>query len=134
MKEVTYEDWQKNSTPRMMWVWDNNPDKVIKRKVIYFSSKFVLYPVISLTEDETVGTRFKHCAEIEEPKTRRMTNKELSRWLREKSTRECIWTFDGCICCVHTYNEKAANEEVHKDIRIRENDSDWREPLVEEYK
>ena len=23
MKEVTYEDWQKNPTPRMMWVWDN---------------------------------------------------------------------------------------------------------------
>ena len=24
MKEVTYEDWQKNPTPRMMWVWDGN--------------------------------------------------------------------------------------------------------------
>ena len=23
MKEVTYEDWQKNPTPRMMWVWDS---------------------------------------------------------------------------------------------------------------
>ena len=23
MKEVTYEDWQKNPTPRMMWVWDD---------------------------------------------------------------------------------------------------------------
>ena len=23
MKEVTYEDWQKNPTPRTMWVWDN---------------------------------------------------------------------------------------------------------------
>ena len=23
MKEVTYEEWQKNPTPRMMWVWDN---------------------------------------------------------------------------------------------------------------
>ena len=22
MKEVTYEDWQKNPTPRMMWVWN----------------------------------------------------------------------------------------------------------------
>ena len=21
MKEVTYEEWQKNPTPRMMWVW-----------------------------------------------------------------------------------------------------------------
>ena len=23
MKEVTYEDWQKNPTPRMMWVWNS---------------------------------------------------------------------------------------------------------------
>ena len=23
MKELDYEDWQKNPTPRMMWVWDN---------------------------------------------------------------------------------------------------------------
>lgn len=132
MKEVTYEDWQKNPTPRMMLVWDNNPDKAIKRKVIYFSGKSVLCPVISLTEDETVGTRFEHCAEIEIEKQRRMTNKELARWLREKPTRECKWAFDGCICSVHIYNEKAANDKVHKDIYIRENDSDWREPLVEE--
>lgn len=24
MKEVTYEDWQKNHTPRMMWVWNED--------------------------------------------------------------------------------------------------------------
>ena len=27
MKEVTYEDWQKNPTPRMMWVWNYSVDK-----------------------------------------------------------------------------------------------------------
>ena len=72
---------------------------------------------------------FRHCAEIE--KQRRMTNKELSRWLREKPTRERIWTFDGCICSIHNYNEKCESEEVRKGIRIRENDGEWREPLVE---
>ena len=61
-----------------------------------------------------------------------MTNKELARWLREKPTRECKWAFDGCICSVHTYNEKAANDKVYKDIYIREDGSDWREPLVEQ--
>ena len=76
--------------------------------------------------------QFKHCAENEEPKTRRMTNKELSRWLREKPARECKWTFDGSICSVHTYNEKVENEEVHKDVRIREDDGEWQEPFVEE--
>lgn len=130
MKEVTYEDWQKNSTPRMMWVWDVDHDKAIKRKVIYFSGKFVLYPVISLTEDETVGTRFKHCAEIEEPKTRRMTNKELSIWIREKPTRELkIGTY---VYHNYDYEESEHDLEVTDSLLIRENDGDWKEPLVED--
>ena len=33
MKEVTYEDWQKNSTPRMMWVWNEDKIHKVKRKV-----------------------------------------------------------------------------------------------------
>ena len=33
MKEVTYEDWQKNSTPRMMWVWDDDEKDKVQRKV-----------------------------------------------------------------------------------------------------
>lgn len=24
MKEVTYEEWKKNPTPREMWVWNND--------------------------------------------------------------------------------------------------------------
>ena len=129
MKEVTYEDWQKNPTPRMMWVWDSYGDAKQKRKVIYFLDPKLSYSVLALTEDKTSTEHFRHCAEIE--KQRRMTNKELSRWLREKPTRECKWTFDGCVCSVHTYNEKCENEEVHKDVVIREDDGEWREPLVE---
>ena len=130
MKEVTYEDWQENPIPRMMWVWDNNPANAVKRKVVYFSGEELEYPVIIVTFDETAELRFKHCAEIE--KQRRMTNKELSRWLREKPTRERIWTFDGCICSIHNYNEKCENEEVRKGILIREDDGEWQEPLVEQ--
>ena len=131
MKEVTYEDWQKNPTPRMMWVWDSLENAKQQRKVIYISELWISYPIFALTEDKTSIEHFGHCAEIEELKTRRMTNKELSRWLREKPTRECKWIFDGTICSVHTYNEKVENEEVRKDVVIREDDSKWREPLVE---
>ena len=126
MKEVTYEDWQKNPTPRMMWVWNSNVENKVQAKVIYVI-KSDEYPVI--TDNDADLIRYKHCAEIEKP--RRMTNKELARWLREKPTRECKWTFDGTICSVHTYNEKVENEEVHKDVRIREDDGEWKEPLVE---
>ena len=134
MKEVTYEDWQKNPTPRMMWVWDGNErDKVI-RKVIYFiENKKAHYPIIALSSDGFISANFQHCAEIEEPKTRRMTNKELARWLREKPTRECksCNRYDNFIYCYHTYFERCANEEVDDLILIREDDGEWREPLVE---
>ena len=63
-----------------------------------------------------------------------MTNKELSRWLREKPTRECTHrndTDDRLVYSIHTYLEICANEEVDDCILIREDDSDWREPLVE---
>lgn len=95
MKEVTYEDWLKNPTPRMMWVWDGNENAKQQRKVIYFLDPGISYSVLALTEDKIDTEHFKHCAEIEEPKTRRMTHKELSRWLKEKPTREWKYT-DGC--------------------------------------
>ncbi len=131
MKEVTYEDWQKNPTPRMMWVWDSVGDAKQKRKAIYISELGIPYPIFALTDDKLNTEHFKHCAEIEEPKTRRMTNKELARWLREKPTRECKWTSDDHVCSTYGYVETYGDEEVYKDIVIREDDSEWREPLVE---
>lgn len=63
MKEVTYEDWQKNPTPRMMWVWDRDEVAKKRRKVIYFLGPKAHYPVAALNEDETITVHFKHCAE-----------------------------------------------------------------------
>ena len=34
MKELDYEDWQKNPTPRKMWVWNDEEEKV-QKKVLY---------------------------------------------------------------------------------------------------
>lgn len=131
MKEVNYEDWLKNPVPRNMWVWDSSENNKKQRKVIYFLDPNLSYPVVALSEDEISTDNFRHCAEIEEPKTRRMTHKELSHWLREKPTRECKWTFSDCICSTYGYREKYADEEVNKDIRIREDDGEWKEPLIE---
>ena len=60
-----------------------------------------------------------------------MTNKELSRWLREKPTREWKYKSAGQVYTSLGYNEACANVEVHKDIIIREDDGEWHEPLVE---
>ena len=131
MKEVTYEDWQKNPTPRMMWVWNSNVEDKLKRKVIYFLVSESHYPIVGLTKNELSTEPFRHCAEIEKPKTRRMTNKELSRWLREKPTREYKYLTSDYICSTFDYREYKQDEEVSVDMRIREDDSEWREPLVE---
>lgn len=134
MKEVTYEDWQKNPTPRVMWVWDNESSRK-KLKVLYILSEeenVSCFRVIALAnEDSCVIRRYAHCAEIEEPKTRRMTNKELSRWLREKPTREYRYLASNFICCDYDYREENQDKEAHEDILIREDDGEWKEPLVE---
>ena len=129
MKEVTYEDWQKNPTPRMMWVWDSFENDKKQRKVIYISELGISYPIFALTDDKLDIEHFKHCAEIE--KQRRMTNRELSRWLREKPTREYKYLTSDYTCSTFDYREYVRDEEVHEDIRIREDDGEWREPLVE---
>ena len=132
MKEVTYEDWQKNPTPRMMWVWDDEKKGIIQRKVIYFNeNKHAHYPIIALSEDGVISANYKHCAEIEIEKQRRMTNKELARWLREKPTREYRYLTSDYICSTFDYREYKQDEELDVDMRIREDDSEWREPLVE---
>lgn len=133
MKEVTYDEWQKNPTPRMMWVWDSNENVKQQRKVIYFLDPGISYSVLALTEDKIDTEHFKHCAEIEELKTRRMTHKELSRWLREKPTREFRYGTGEqyTVFCFHSYGADEASEEVSVDLYIREGDGEWKEPLVE---
>ncbi|MEE0930093.1 MAG: hypothetical protein UIM53_03760 [Acutalibacteraceae bacterium] len=132
MKEVTYEDWQKNPTPRMMWVWCNEDEEKKKRKVVYILSgiKGKKYNVLTVADKETYTTAYMHCAEIE--KQRLMTNKELARWLREKPTREFKYD-DNCdtVRCDYTYFETEADEDVDFNILIREDDGEWLSPLVE---
>lgn len=105
-----------------------------KRKVVYFSKEnFVDYPVIGLQSDDSCVENYKHCAEIEKPKTRRMTNKELTRWLREKPTREYKRNIvsGNIVSCYYVYFEGDASKELSDDIVIREDYGEWREPLVE---
>ena len=130
MKEVTYEDWQKNPTPRMMWVWDEDEMLKVKRKVVYIlKENYVLNRVIEIDNDESDFDLYKHCAEIEEPKTRRMTNKELAWWLSEKPHREL--KIRDYIYHDYDYKENEQDAEVTDFLLIREDNSEWREPLVE---
>ena len=127
MKEVTYEEWQKNPTPRMMWVWSYDEDSKVQRKVIYVLKSGVYEnPVLTVADESTYET-YKHCAEIE--KQRLMTNKELSWWLSEKPHREL--KIGDYIYHNYVYKENEQDAEVTELVLIREDDGEWREPLVE---
>ena len=131
MKEVTFEEWIKNPTPRMMWVWDYDKEHKVRRKVVYVIKNVVSkLRVLTIKDDDTDYETYLHCAEIE--KQRRMTNKELSRWLREKPTREYKFKNSDFVYGEKNYREIEQNDEVKYDIFIREDDGEWREPLVEE--
>lgn len=132
MNEVTIWD----NRPREMWVWDND-SAVKKRKKVVYLCDFVglTYPVVALSEGLTEGSIclsvFKHCAEIEESKTRRMTNQEFAWWLREKPTREYKRNYGSLVSFEYSYIEEKADGPVSVDILIREDGGEWHEPLVE---
>ena len=127
MKEVTYEDWQKNPTPRMMWVWNEGEMYKVKRKVVHVLRNN-LARVITIDDDNSDYESYNYCAEIE--KQRRMTNKELSWWLSEKPHREL--KMNGYIYHDYDYKENEQDAEVTDLILIREDDSEWKEPLIVE--
>ena len=129
MKEVTYEEWQKNPTPRMMWVWNDDIENKEKIKVAYVLNNGRTYRVLSIVYEDSAFQTFKHCAEIE--KQRRMTNKELARWIRENPMREWKYKNGVTVYGYYGYEEKCENEEVSDNFLIRENGGEWREPLVE---
>lgn len=132
MKEVTYEDWQKNPTPRVMWCWNSSErDKVPAKVISVVKTDACIYPVLSIMKGDVGYETFRHCAEIK--KQRRMTNKELSRWLREKPAREYKNTnnFSSIVYGNYSYMETESSDKVPDNILIREDDGEWKEPLVE---
>lgn len=136
MKEVTYEDWQKNPKPRMMWVWNDDFEEREKKKVVYvIKDDFALYPVLAVSEEDSSFCIYCCCAEIEEPKKRRMTNKEFTLWLLEgiRNGKLRQWR---CINSDIIESVPCGYTSEYEDLfvenkLIRENGGEWREPLIE---
>lgn len=68
-----------------------------------------------------------------EPTKRRMTEQELSDWLRDcpQEHREMKDKFSD-VFHVYNYSDFEANKPCGKDVLIRRNHGDWEEPLIEE--
>lgn len=124
MKEVT--EW--NGKPRWMWVWDDDENERKKAYVVC---------ILSTNEMKGCGTSFpvrvfhygyKHCAEIEEEKTR-LTYYELSQLLKCFGVEFC---YMGGECYNHlAYTDDAKNKSLPTDYKIRYRQGEWEEPARE---
>lgn len=131
---MTYEDWIKNPTPRMMWVWDNDENRKSKEKVVYISEIDELDKVLSVYQsgDVIFSVWRKHCAEIKEEtkKETRLTNYEVSQLLK------CFgvewWCTNVYVHSDMMYECKDANKGIStKNIQIRYKQGEWEEPTRE---
>lgn len=127
MKEITI--WDNN--PRVMWVWDDNSEKV-KRKVLFIvpGHLYAMYPVIAEAEGCRSVQLYSHCAEIEDGREKLMTNSQLARWLREKPDREYKRDATSLIGHDWKYTEDNSDAEVPCDVYVREGDSPWYVPFL----
>ena len=110
MKEITYEEWIKNPTPRMMWVWDDDEKDKVQRKVVYvIKGGSCCYPVRVTMNDDTDYEAYKHCAEIE--KQRRMTPTEIAELERKNAELDCqVNRNKYCYSCANATDRCFRNE------------------------
>ena len=126
LKEVT--ESQIVDPPKKMLVWDCDPGCLLRADVLAIVNRRDNgYPVITKT-----GT-YRHCAEIpEEPKPRRATNRELSKWLAKGHGE-----YTNTLCCstsyiTYEYFLDSAESEASYNILVRKwDDADWHEPTVD---
>ena len=112
--------------PKEMLVWDYVDSAPFKMPVhAIVASK--TFPVIAEEGD------YQYCAEIpEEPKSRRATNRELSKWLAKGHGE-----YTNTLCCstsyiTYEYFLDSADSEVSENILVRKwDDDEWHEPTVD---
>ena len=122
LKEITTS--QIFDPPKEMLVWDYVDSAPFKMPVhAIVASK--TFPVIAEEGD------YQYCAEIpEEPKSRRATNRELSKWLAKGhgEYRNQI----GAVSNLYIYVDLETDVAVPSYIRARKwDDIDWHEPTVD---
>lgn len=116
-----------------------------RKVIIYTTKRNDLFSIVGDVDDETEVWRgngyYLVCGRSQEdlffsPKktARRMTNQELSWWLRDhpEEHREWRWQNDNTVHYGHAYADSDADFECKDYILIRSNGGEWKEPLFEE--
>lgn len=118
-------------------------------RILDYNLKSIDTPIVAAVMEDTYEPVFKYkingkheCKSLyefdlfieEEVKYRRMTNQELSWWLRDhpEEHREICHSCENVVFSRFHYALEDANKEVENDdIRIRKNGGEWQEPLIE---
>lgn len=121
---------------------DGRPVKILEYNKRLQNGNIVIVALVDMgSYDDTyhfrhdgVGFPYNLCIE-EEVKPRRMTYKELSKWLREypNEFRECKNIHTDNIFNTMAYKENQANTTVDDYILIRRNYGKWEKPLIDNY-
>lgn len=130
LKEIT--EPQIFNPPKEMLVWDFHKSDATRQYVAAIIPG-VSFPVTTVCKDKRSAC-FIHCAEIPEelePKPRRVTNRELARWLAQGNGEVNIHNTE-----IHTYfnytPENADCECKEEVFKVRKwDDDEWYEPTVE---
>lgn len=132
--------------PKEMLVWNNNSQTEPKKVNICAIVKLKdCYAAIETGKPSCY--LWHHCAEIpEEPKPRRVTNRELSKWLakghgeyiNQVDCANYTYTYDdlsqvNCASNTYTYDGiSGGKNEVPSYVKVRKwDDVDWHEPTVD---
>ena len=124
IKEFTSENPVIFDQPKLMLVWNEGAREPSKDNVFAFIPK---------THFHVIGSyyTFEHCAEIPEVMCRRVTNRELAKWLVQGNGQckvsggEWIWT-------EHNYTTEQDDDACSNFIKVRKwCDKEWHEPTPE---
>ncbi len=126
LKEITTP--QVFDPPKKMFVWDNG----VKRNEPSIQTVYaVIQKATGTTQAIGECCRWSHCAEIpEEPKPRRATNRELSKWL--SANKGEYRNHIGLVSNAYTYDASESDTAVPILFTVRKwDDTDWHEPTVD---
>lgn len=118
-------------------------------RILDYNLKSIDTPIVAAVMEDTYEHVFKYkingkhdCKDlykfdlfiIEEVKLRRMTKRELAKWLREVPSehREYKHSKIGYIDSIFVYYEQEENMPIDENILIRRNYDKWEEPIIEE--
>lgn len=135
LKEIT--EPQIINPPKEMLVWDDcDVEDILEGKCDLKCVK--AYGIIADSRAMVIGLDdgdmvfFDHCAEIpEEPKPRRATNRELSKWIAQ-GNGECKAICSGAYATTSYAYKGADDGELEIELRIRKwDDTEWHEPTTD---